>query len=270
MNEVEQATKRKWHNIEIKGNWELKYEPTNTLGPNAFGGYHIPAYSSPYDQKKVWLKGVNGEAKNGFIMDNLVLSFNPDKFVDHKNKISFLLCHPEIAVVGVPDLDKIVVDSKNARKITLTYKDFAELDAIEEEDFIDRILGKLSLDGGKDAVGLTKLRYILAYCGHPYRDVRFTGEKEKKVLRSKLKKFVKRSYASAQVVENAMKKLDLAKATFEFKEMVRLGILKYDNITYKYNSVPVGVNFDECEAFFNNNPEVRTAGLQKLYDNIKE
>ncbi len=266
--EVEQE-KKVWHSVNITGNWKLDYRVDNNMGPTAFGGKHIGIYQNPFNMTKTYLKGVNGEALSGYIINKITQRLYPDKNPDEYNLISWLICHPEIVIKGVKNLDQQILDSKTGNKITLTCLDYVEIQEIDKEDFIDRINGRLSLDGGPKAIGLEKIRYVLAQLGLSYMEARFEGKGEKKFLRSKLKTFVRKSYANAKRADKAINDIQGSKDYFEFKEMIRLKILVLSNGLYKFNETPIGATYDSVRVFYENHPEVEMETTKQLYALIK-
>lgn len=265
-----EATKVKWHNVDIAGKWKLVYKTSNTQGPQAFGGKHLGLYKSPFDRTAVYLRDVNYTKMKGFMIDSLKMDFTPDTNPDHKLLISWLICHPEVKVVGVKNLPEEILRAKDGtNKIHLICEDYLEMEQIDDEDFIDKVIGILSLDTGKYALGLAKIRYIMAELGFTYYVARYEGDAEKKVLRTKLKTYVRKSIENAKQVSEIINNLDGAKDSFEFKEMVRLKVLEMSNGLYKFNNAPCGDSFERVNAFFNNHPEVKASAIERLYKLIE-
>lgn len=259
-----QTQKKQWHDVEIVGRWKIIYKYGNSIGPEAFGGKHLATYRSPFDGTKVWRRSVDNKALTGFMLDKLSIDLKPDTNPDHKLLISWLICHPEVQVEGVPKLNELIVNSKTARKVTLKCIDYIEMEDIDEEDFIDKIIGKLVLDHGTNAIGIDKLRHVLAALNMPYTDSRFTGSAEKKALRSKLKTFTRKNLVNAKAVNKAIEDLDSSKDRFQFKEMLKHKVLIDMGGLYKFNNVPVGSSYERVTTFWNDNPEVKAEALQML------
>jgi hypothetical protein len=260
-----QTERKTWHSVDIKGRWRLSYKVGNSQGPSAFGGYHLPIYPNPFTGQRTYLKTVDGTAKNGYMIDKLVIDLYPEQNRNDYYIVSWLICHPEVKVKGVEDLDPHIISKKDARKITLTYRDKEMLSGVDDEDFIDVLLGKLSLNSGKQSIGLKRLRHIMAQLGQAYMDPNFEGEAEKKMLRTRLKNYVKKSIVNAKIVDKIINNPEDAKMHWEFKEMIRLKILTYQDGVYKFHSATVGSNFDTVRAFFMNHPDVHTEALTRLY-----
>lgn len=270
METLQSRTKKKWHNIDIQGNWILTYTVRNNMGAQAFGGVHIGTYKSPFDGSKVYRRSVDNKPLMGFMMDKLSIKLDPDNNEDHKLLISFLICSPEVQLEGFKKgtIDPIILKSKTGTKITLTCKDYVEFEEIEEEDYIDKIIGRLSLDNGKYSIGIDRLREILAYLNMSYRDNRFKGESEKKALRSKLKTWTRKSYENAKKVQLAIDSTEEAKGRFQFKEMLKHNVIVDFGGSYKYNNIALGSSYESVSAFFDNHPEVKTEAIQELYSII--
>lgn len=262
---METTRQRTWHDVEIKGKWRLEYTVGNSQGSAAFGGYHLPIYPNPFTGQKTFLKNVDNKAIKGYLIDKINTPFNPDTDGNHKYLISWLICHPEVRVEGVNDLPQEILSKKKGSKIRLVYLDFEELNKFEEEDYIDKLIGLLSLDLGKNMISLAKLRYILAYLDLPYREPRYEVTAEKKALRSKLKSWVRKSHANAKAVNSAIENMDDAQNAYEFKELIREKILTPHFGVYKFRQTPIGGSLEAVTTFFNAHPEVKTEALTLLH-----
>lgn len=260
---MEVKTKRQWHNVEITGRWKLIYKYGNSIGPEAFGGKHLGTYASPFDGTKVYRRSVDDKRLNGYMMDRLAVDLFPDENRDHKLLISFLICHPEVTVEGVKKLDPKIAKATQGNKVFLRCVDYLEIEDIEDEDYIDKVVGRLVLDHGPNSIGIDKLRHVLAALNMPYSDNRFSGEAEKKALRSKLKAWTRKSLENAKKVQEAIDELDQSREVFLFKEMIRLRIIVDHGGLYKFNNIPLGSNYLKVQSFFNDNPEVKAEVLQE-------
>lgn len=265
MEKIEVKPKATWHDIEIKGRWRLIYAVGNSQGPSAFGGYHLSVYPNPFTGQQTYLKNVDGKALNGYLIDKIAKVHKPDEDPNTKYLISWLIAHPEVNLEGIKDVPEEILKRKLNGKITLIALDQDQANKFEEEDYQDKLVGLLSLDHGKNAVGIEKLRHILAYLNMTYFDSRYEGEAEKKALRSKLKSYVRDSYKNAQEVNKAIDDIKEAQSVYEFKEMVRLRILDFNNNMFKFNSAPLGSSYDTVRLFFENHPEIKAEALSKLY-----
>jgi hypothetical protein len=266
MEQVEtMKSKPTWHNVPIKGNWRLIYKVGNSQGSSAFGGYHLPVYPNPFTSQKTYLKNADDKALNGYLIDKVAKMLKPDEDVNEKHLVSWLICHPEVKLKGINDVDQEILSKKRSSKITLECLDINEMDKFQEEDYIDKLIGLLTLDFGKNALSILKIRYVMAYLGMTYREPRYEGNVEKSALRSRLKSFAKSSYENAELVNGAITDMDDAQNMYEFKELVRLKILNMINGVYKFQNAPIGSDYASVNAFFSNHPEVKTEVLARLY-----
>lgn len=260
-----ETQKKQWHDIDITGRWLLLYEVRNSMGPQAFGGKHIGTYESPFDKTKVYRKSVNGEPLNGYMVDKIATKLTPDTDPDHKLLISFLICSPEVQLEGIKNVNPIILAAKTGTKLTLKCLDALELENIDDEDFIDKVISRVIIENGKDAIGIAKLRSVLAALNQPYSDSRYSGNQEAKALRSKLKSFIRKNKENAEATEKVLNDLDGSKDNLNFKEALRLRIIEDYNGVYKFNKTPLGSSPERVYAFFVNNPEVKAEILQVLY-----
>lgn len=255
---MESTTKRQWHNVDIQGRWLLTYKVSNTLGVDAFGGKHLGLYESPFDGTTVYRRSVNDKPLNGFMMDKLGIQLYPDESLDHKYLINWLICHPEVLLEGVKDVPERVLKAKTGNKITLKCLDTFDLEKLDDEDFVDKVIGNIM------EINIEKLRWILAAVDQPYVDSRFTGIPEKKALRSKLKSYTRTSIENAKAVKKAIEDLDTSKEYWLFKEMLKFKVLSEVGGQYKFNNVGVGSTYDRVQSFWMNNPEVKAEALALL------
>jgi hypothetical protein len=252
-----------WHNVPLKGRWRLVYKVTNSQGPSAFGGYHLPVYPNPFTGQKTFLKNADEKALNGYLIDKIAKVLKPEENINEEYLVSWLICHPEVNLEGIKDLDPKILETKRASKITLMCLEIDELGKYEEEDYIDKVIGLLTLEGGAKAIGLSRIRYILAYLGQSYREPRYEGSAEKSALRSRLKNFARSSYKNAEDVNRAIANIDEGKNLYHFKEFVRLKTINMVNGIYKFNNAPLGTDFASVNATFNNHPEIKNEILMK-------
>jgi len=258
-------TQKTWHKIDIAGNWELNYKVGNSQGPSAFGGYHLPIYPNPYTGQKTFLKNVDGAALTGFMVDRLVIPLNPESNPNEKYLISWLICHPEVKLSGIKDVDQEVLKRKVASKLTLKWKDANVMDALDQEYYQDKMIGTISMDSNKGGLSLMKMRYVLAYLDMPYRDTRFSDySAEKKSLRSKLSTYIRSNYDNAKEVGRAVENIDSAEKAYIFKDIVRLKIITMKHGLYYFNDAPIGGNQASVTEFMENHPEVKNEILGKL------
>jgi hypothetical protein len=269
--ETNVEAKRQWHDIKIEGKFKIVYTPTGPHGQQGFGGIHIPSYPSPFDGKNTMLRTIDDKPANGFILDSIEKVYTPDSSIEDKYKVSWLICHPGIKLDGFKkgQVDQKILDKKKGGKITLIAMDQKEFADMDEDDYIDRLVGKISMDAGSAVMGIDKIRVILAALNIRHRDPRYKGVQERKVLRTKLKKYVRSSYKNAQQVNKILKDIEGNTDAYNFKEMVNQGIITYDNSVYKYINTILGRHEDQVILFLNTNVEVKTEMVAKMKENLK-
>lgn len=259
--EVKDKSKSVISNFDLKrltGIWELTYTPKNSQGVSAFGGYLLSAYQHPVSLLPCPLKTIDGKIQAGIMINNTLMRFEPDKNANVRLQIDWLLSHPEVALESYDGLHPAIVQAKNkSTKIKLICLDNQLLESLDEEDYIDKLIGLISLDGGPNALSLDRLRHVLALLGLSYQDMRYVTNKavEKKSLRSRLKTFAKKSLQNAKSVELAIEEKENGKYNYEIKEMMRFQIIKINNGMYLYQGIPVSAHYEGVVSWFNANPQ---------------
>jgi len=185
-----------------------------------------------------------------------------------------LIGHPEVGIdnshVNI-DLRYKTKKSTNPR-LKLVNLDHIVTTDIDEQDYIDKLIGKLTLEGGPESIGLEKLRFILCALNMPYFDSKYMRDKqkEKKLLRSSLKAFVRSSLLNAKKVNKIIDEIGQAKYAYEIREMVRLEVLSIHGGMYKYNSVAIGSALESVIKYFGDNIEIYQEMAGMLYDRLKQ
>lgn len=257
----------------LNGRWKLVYKLVNSQGINAFSGKSISSYTDALTQKGRHLFDADGQFKSNLFLNKLVTIFNPAENQNDRLIVDWLIGHPEVGI----DKDHVSINDKYFLKkagnprLTLVNLDHVVTTNIDEQDYIDRLLGKLSLEGGKDAIGLEKLRVILSALNMPYMDAKYMRDKqkEKKMLRSSLKNYVRSSLLSAKKVEKILNDLGQATYAYEIKEMVRVEVLNIHGGMYKLNGMPIGSALESVIKYFSDNIEVYSELSGLLYDKLK-
>lgn len=262
--------KKTWHDVKIRGVWKLVYIVGNSQGPSAFGGKHLPTYPNPFTGQKTYLRNVDDMTLTGHMVDKVIRLLHPEENENERLLISWLICHPDVIVEGVKDLDEKIIRAKRDNKVKLICITDNELEEFDNQDFIDKIIGRISLENGKGSIGIDRLRYVLAYLNMAYTDPRFEGVAEKKSLRSKLKNYVRKDLANAKQVSDALENINVAQDLYEFKEMVRLHILKVTGGVFRFNGIPLGSNADSVLSFLMANVDVKTEILAQLYKKLEK
>ncbi len=244
----------------LRGKWRLSYKVTNTIGHNGFGSRGLSTYVHPITGKKMTLI-IDGQKVHLYEIMSSSTTLDPDINRNHKALVNWLLPHPEVMVDDV-SLGSEISSKKNGNsKIKLVNIDFQDLTAIEDEDTIDRMVGRLSLYGGTEAIGFEKLGYILAGLGLPYEDKRYMSQTPQakkthtKLLRNKLKKFVKVSVENAKKVDEAIVNIEENKKVYCVKLLLDNGVITYNNGMLKYNNTALGTDIPSVTNFLSTNSE---------------
>ena len=255
----------------IDGTWKLTYKTIGTLGVAGFGGLLLSQYKNPKNHKDIYRQNPNGLRLSHLMISQINTIFTPDEDPQDRLDVEWMIHHPDVIVEGYKDLPDVYKKAKkDTAQLTLTALDYQERDEIEEIDFIDRLVGRLSLEGGTKAIGLENLRYVLAELNKSYRDARYIKNPatEKKVLRSNLKGFIKGDYKNAKLVHDILNRLPAAKVTFELKEMIRVGVIQESNGMFKYDNIPLGVSIRGILNAWEQEPELKISMQKELMANI--
>lgn len=258
-----------------QGVWELKIDVKNTQGSLAFGGRRLNTYIHPLTGTRVPLIDMDGQETLGFMIERPTMRLHPDVNQMDRRTIDWLLSHPEVGVEGVELTDVISKKKLSNPSVRIKNIDRQEMSAIENEDRIDFVIGKISDDNPKTGLSLERLRYLLAHFNLPYFDIRYIKNKttEKKFLRQKLKNFArgieKDGSLNADKIDKIIDEIDGYKYNYEFKEMLRHNIIKESHGMYKYDNVPLGSNDQSVINWMKTNLEIYTNMTAALYPILK-
>ncbi len=259
---------------DLLGIWRLKYKLTNRMGPGGFTVRSIDSYTDPLTGKPRHLYNDNGQQQQGYIIEKQTTMFEPRTNRQHAHIVDFLLGHPGVFVEREhANLDAAYVKAKNSNpRITLTNLSYQDLSEIKDEDYIDKLVGIITLDIGTHAISITKLRFILAKLNLKYRDDQhFRNEKaEKPKLRKRLKDYVRIKKENAEEVNLILENLTNAQYEYEIKEMIRLGIVNNEGGTHRYEGVSLGVSISSVITYFTNNVDFYGEVSEILYSKLKE
>jgi hypothetical protein len=270
---------------EIGNVWEIVVKLKGSRGIDGFGGRMLGAYKHPLTGQTTHLLNEDGNPLVGFNISLPKMNLHPLSNRFHRIVLDWLLAHPEVTVEGAEiSKEYSKVKSKAKGDIVLRNLDKKELNTIDEEEYIDILLGRISKDAGADAISLEKIRWLLSNFNLSYRDARFFSDakNEKKHLRKKLKDFcriinkdpnhpeLKVGESNARLVSKILDNIENYKINYEIKEMVRLGIIRIENGIYRYSNTPLGTQIDSVIQFFRNAPEVYAESADTLYKMLKE
>jgi hypothetical protein len=246
----------------LKGSWRLKYKIVNRLGLGGFGGKMLTVYNDAITGRSRFLHDLNGKQQTGYFIENQVTIFNPEENPEHLNILDWLIGHPEVWVEPEhAKVQKAYMNKKNENsRITLVNLDHQSIENLEEEDYIDKLVGRIVLDGGPNAIGIEKLRFVLAKLQMPYMESKYMNNQkvEKPILQKRLKTFVRSGLKNAEEVNKILENLDEAKYIYEIQEMMRFGILYVANGMFKHDSHPIGISTESVIKYFMQNPDFYT------------
>jgi hypothetical protein len=258
----------------ISGVWKLTYTLVNELGEQGFSGKFISSYSDPLTGRPRHMYNKEGNWTPGFLIDKTTMYLRPDQEIWHRYVIDWLVGHPEVGVdQKETQLSENYMRTKSDNpRIKLINLDYQEVVEYQEEDYIDKLVGRISLDQGKQSLGLEKLKIILSSLNLQYRDEKYItkADLEKQSLRKKLKDYSRASYKNAQKVNQVLDDLAKAKLLYEIKEMVRTELLIVSGGTFMYEGNPLGISTESVMKYFSANPDFYGEVLGELYKILKK
>ena len=262
---METKEEKRRHLPDIKGRWKLTYKQLNP--ENHFGGYGLAPYVNPRTGKKIPLIDLaSGRVVQQYMIDKLQKHLNP-QIPQDLIYIEWLIHHPLVWIEGY---DKFGEEYKNLKtpggRIKLIALDAQEMDEIEDEEFIDRLIGRLTEDGGVKAIGLEKLKIILHSIGKQYRDARYMKDKkrETKFLRKTLKAFVRSSIENAELVQKSIDELDGLKNDYHIAELLRLKVFSYASGQFRYQGTPIAVSAARIAQVWESEPDTKLEHMRAL------
>ena len=256
-----------------KGIWKLTYTTINRQGIEGFSGRMITSYRDPVTQTERHLYNAQGEKLIGYFLEKIVVTLNPQESLDEALLVDWLLGNPSVAI----EKHQVKLNTKYLQKkeensqIKLVNLDYEAIEDLEEEDYIDQLVGLVSKDSGPEALTLEALRFILAYLRLKYRDAKYIDQKqiEKKKLRSILKGYIRTSKSNADNFKHVLDHMDKAKFAYELKEMLRLNILEINNGTYMFNDGPIASSEQSLVAHFKHNPDFYVLLTKELSERLR-
>jgi len=259
----------------LNGVWRLKYKLTNRMGVAGFSGRLLSSYTDTLTGVPRHLYNEHGQMQPGYFIEKQTTIFNPAENILHRNIVDWLIGHPNVSIqqnqVGLSD--KFMAKKDDNPRIELINLDHEEIEDLVDEDFIDKLVGRISQDLGKNCLGIQTLRFVLAKLNMPYIEMKYVTNQtiEKQKLRKRLKDFVRAGVGTknAKVVVEILDNLASAKYEYEIKEMMRHEILYIANAMYKYEGNPLGTSMDSVVKYFTNNPDFYTEISEILYDKLK-
>ncbi len=258
----------------LLGVWRLTYKLTNRMGPQGFTGRLISSYSDPLTGKDRHYYNESGVKQPGYFITRQTTILEPRTNRQHAHIVDFLLGHPKVFVEREhADINEAYVQKKQSNpRLSLVNLDYQEVGNIMNEDYIDKLIGQISLDKGPQAIGLAKLRFILAKLNLKYRDDKYVNDKkvEKPKLRQRLKAFVRKGIDNAEIVYGILENLTNAQYEYEIKECIRLQILTNHGGVFRYKEVSLGVTLESVISYFINNVDLYGEVTNELYKQLKK
>lgn len=252
----------------IKGKWRLMYKAKGSRGIENFGGVTIHDYQSPMTHQPVYRRDGTGKVLPTYFMDKPIKDLYPDRNVQDKLDVAWLLHSPQVVVQGYDQVPEYYLEQKiDSANIYLVAVDYQELNEIEQDDYVDKLIGRISEEGGRNAIGLDRLRKILSAVGLSYRDQRYSEKPstEKSVLKKRLKTFIRAKYDNAKEVNKILANMEYYEVEFLLKEMVRMKVIVQGaHGVYKYNEIPFGTHLSSVIDFWHTAPEIKVEMEKEL------
>lgn len=257
---------------DLKGEWLLEYNVTNRRGIEAFGGVGLSSYRDPATGKEVPLLTPNNRIVSTYMVDQISKKIYPSKNMQDRINLNWLLRHPEVKLIGIKDIvEQRFLNIKSGNKITLVNLTVEQVAKIDNEDYIDKLIGEISITDGPKSFKLQTVRNILATLNITYKlkGYKENPKGERKLLRKKLKDYVRSSMTNARKVEKLIDKKEEIQINYDIKELMSVGLIVESNGMFKIDGTPIGVTTKEIITYFNNNADLKLTLMAK-YHNIKE
>jgi len=251
------------------GSWRLEYKLTNPRGKEGFAGIMLENYVDPVAKSMRKFVDQNNRVAPGIWIGEIVKVYTPSIYPAHQRELDFIIGHPNVKVnhKEINTNAEYLKHKIDNPRFVLTNLDYEDISNIEEEDYIDVLKGRLSRETGKSAIGLDKLRYILAELNMSYRDAKYINDKqrEKKKLRNILKKHASKGMKQAKDINKVINDLDNAKETFILKELLEHKIITQNKGAYLYNGNMLSTTFSGLREYMRNNIEFYEKLQQALF-----
>lgn len=254
------------------GLWRLTYTLVNERGIEGFSGKFISTYPDAITGRDRILFDLNKQPQAGFFIDKVSMLFDPSNNRMHALILDWLIGHPEVGVEGAEGLQNVYYQNKESNpRLKLVSLDWQRTNDIDNEDIIDRVIGKILSDNPKKAITLKKARFILAELGETYYEESLISvpSKEKKHLINRIKKYAKQGTTNAKKVSRIIDDLAYAQAKFEIRELMRLGIVVFEHGSYRFNLTPIGIDIQSAMNWFSQNSDVYSSLQEKLYETLR-
>lgn len=228
------------------GKWKLHYEVENRAGVAAFGGYTLAPYVHPLNQRMCY-PVLNGQRMDYLPFNKIDTFLSPFDNLNDKQTVAWLLTHPDVKLPGLSLEEKVKNNKNNSTNISLVNLDQQSLNEIKDENTIDYIIATITLPGTNPAgLSLEKVRWVCARAGAQFRDRKYitNPEVENKLLRKKLKDYVRKSVDNANNIEKILNDLQKAKSTYIIKILLEKNVLTVHDGIIKYEQYVLGSDID--------------------------
>lgn len=254
---------------DLLGTWRLTVDLTSRLGVGGFTAKLLDSYIDPITGKQRHYYDENGIQQAGFMITKPIMTFEPRVSRQEAHAVDFLLGHPIVVVEeNHGNLDEKYVAKKQNSQFKLVNLDHRDLSGMENQNVIDKLIGRLSYDTGNHSIGIEKLRVILASLNMGYRhDKHLMGSNsEKEILRTRVKNYVREGQDSsrAQEVNTILDQMDEFKYIYQIKELDRFDIIDNSSGIYKYEHHPIGATIESVISYFKKNPDFYGELMVKL------
>lgn len=239
----------------LKGRWKLTVKLANPLGESGFAGHLLGEYPDPFTGKTRRLVNTNLQPLLGYQINYPITIFNPDENRQDYLNVNFLLGHPKVGVEGIDLINLVKANKESNPTYILTNLDEQNMEEDENQDIIDQVLGRLSLN---NKIKLHELRALLATLDLNYIDRRYitNPNTEKNKLRSIVKNYARVSVENAIKVKEILNDMENATYIFNIKELIRHGLMVVSYGNYKYDGKVVGMDLESVVATFKSVPDV--------------
>tara|TARA_A100000172_G_C3044260_1_gene111878 strand:- start:62200 stop:63045 length:846 start_codon:yes stop_codon:yes gene_type:complete len=252
-----------------QGRWKLEHIIAEDQ-IHKFSLTTLPAYQHPVTGQ-TYVPSENGRPLSHLVVDKIILIFDPSRNADQKRIIDWLILHPEVKVDGL-ELSEQQKNNKVKARFKLVNLDMQDLTEMDENNIIDEMVGRLSFAGGPNSVGITKLRYAAAAVGVSYKDKRHANnpDAEKKHLRNKLKKYVRRGRKQAEEFQTIINNVENASRMFAIKVLLDKKEISFEYGIYKYNGHLLGSSLESAVGALEVSPDLHAEMLDKAKTYLRE
>ena len=126
----------------LNGIWRLTYVLVNRMGAEGFSGRLLDSYTDTITNKPRHMYNEYGFMQPGYFIERQTTIFRPDENILDRNTVDWLIGHPKVSIeqkqIGVSK--KFMSMKDDNPRIKLVNLDYQEIQHLEEEDFIDKLV----------------------------------------------------------------------------------------------------------------------------------